>query len=233
MGSEDYRWKIVRNDTGSAGFLLLNVFFIATLQPVLLFLITTPTYVLLLTLRLASSAEYGENVPTWLTADLIFSRALLAFVLLAYYADQQQWQYHQAKQYYQKTAKVPPKYKREDLERGFNTSGLWAWSRHPNFFAEQAFWLTIYQWDCRVTRTIFNWTGVGALSYLLLFQASTLLTERITAGKYPEYADYQRKVGKFIPGLGKSYKRPLTKDATTDGTVKVDTRSQRNKRKNV
>ncbi|KAH8983200.1 hypothetical protein EDB92DRAFT_1891546 [Lactarius akahatsu] len=28
----------------------------------------------------------------------------------------------------------------DDAARGFCTRGLWAWSRHPNFFAEQAFW---------------------------------------------------------------------------------------------
>ena len=48
---------------------------------VLLFLITTPTYVLLL----ASKTNMSP------TADLVFSRALGAVVFLAYYADGQQW----------------------------------------------------------------------------------------------------------------------------------------------
>ena len=104
-----------------------------------------------------------------------------------------------AKRAYQATAKVPEKYKREDLDRGFITSGLWAWSRHPNFAAEQAIWCTLYLWSCYVTGALYNWTGIGALCYLLLFQGSTWLTELITARKYPEYVEYQQRVSKFIP----------------------------------
>ena len=48
---------------------------------VLLFLITTPTYVLLLASKTNTSP----------TADLVFSRALGAVIFLAYYADGQQW----------------------------------------------------------------------------------------------------------------------------------------------
>lgn len=38
--------------------------------------------------------------------------------------------------------------------------------------------------------------------YLILFQGSTWLTERISARKYPEYKEYQARVGKFLPRLG-------------------------------
>jgi hypothetical protein len=48
---------------------------------------------------------------------------------------------------------------------------------------------------------MYNWTFLGAISYLFLFQASTWFTELISAEKYPDYADYQKRVGKFIPSL--------------------------------
>lgn len=126
---------------------------------------------------------------------------MLVIVVLEFFADQQQWNYHRAKGAYGQTAKVPVDYKytREQLDRGFNTSGLWAWSRHPNLAAEQAFWVALYQWCCLESNTFFNWTGAGALGYLTLFQASTWLTELISAGKYPEYEVYQGRVGKFLP----------------------------------
>lgn len=123
-------------------------------------------------------------------------------VLICFFADQQQWQFQNAKQQYQKTAKVPPKYNREDLDRGFIITGLWSWSRHPNFAAEQAFWLVFYQWGCYTTEATYNWTAIGSLAYLMLFQASTWFTELISAGKYPEYAEYQARVGKFVPRIG-------------------------------
>lgn len=125
---------------------------------------------------------------------------------MSLFADQQQWNYQQAKKKYQETAKVPSdsKYDQDDLDRGFIVSGLWAWSRHPNFTAEQGVWVTLYQWSCWSTDTLFNWTGVGALAYLILFQASTWFTELVSARKYPEYKDYQKLVGKFLPKrLGK------------------------------
>lgn len=36
---------------------------------------------------------------------------------------------------------------------------------------------------------------------MILFQASTWFTELVSAKKYPEYKEYQRRVGKFIPTL--------------------------------
>lgn len=68
---------------------------------------------------------------------------------------------------------------------------------------EQAFWLTVYTWGCYTTGTYWNWTVIGAVCYLLLFQASTWFTELITERKYAEYKEYQKRVGKFLPtGLG-------------------------------
>jgi steroid 5-alpha reductase family enzyme len=109
--------------------------------------------------------------------------------------------YQNAKKEYQKTAKVPHKFDQEDLDRGFVVTGLWSWSRHPNFAAEQAIWVVLYQWGCWSSNVLFNWTFAGAISYLILFQASTWFTELITAGKYPEYKEYQQRVGRFLPRL--------------------------------
>jgi steroid 5-alpha reductase family enzyme len=192
-------------------FFIFNVVFICFIQSMLLLSVTTPTYLILLASRLASEAPAGTSriassgLETWTIADLILSRALICCVLLAYLADQQQWQFQTAKQQYQKSAKLPSagsQYSREDLDRGFVVSGLWAWSRHPNFAAEQAFWLFLYQWGCFTTNSTYNWSAAGALSYMALFQGSTWLTELISAGKYPDYAEYQMRVGRFVPRLG-------------------------------
>ncbi len=101
---------------------------------------------------------------------------------------------------------MPANYNQDDLDRGFVVSSLWAWSRHPNFAAEQAIWVALYQWSCWETNSYLNWTGFGALSYLILFQASTWFTELVSSGKYAEYEEYQRRVSKFIPSLGTAMK---------------------------
>jgi steroid 5-alpha reductase family enzyme len=200
IGSEDYRWEVLRSKISPVPFFIFNVLFISLAQSVLLFSLTTPTYLVLLASRLASTS--GSPVEPWTIADLVISRIIIACVLASFIADEQQWQFQKAKRSYQKTAKVPAKFNREDLDRGFIVTGLWSWSRHPNFAAEQAVWLTMYQWSCYTTDSMYNWTGTGALAYLLLFQASTWLTEWISSDKYPEYKEYQARVGKFLPRLG-------------------------------
>lgn len=63
----------------------------------------------------------------------------------------------------------------------------------------------LYQWSCYATKTLYHWSGVGPAYLIMLFQGSTWLTELITAGKYPEYAEYQRQVGAFAPWGVKAY----------------------------
>lgn len=164
-------------------------------QSALLLLINTPTYTFLL-------LSQAPNVEPFALPDVAFSRLTLFFIVLEYFADQQQWQFHRAKHAYHHTARISDKqFSVEDLERGFVVSGLWSLSRHPNFVAEQAIWLSLYAWSCFRTETYLQWTGLGILGYLLIFQGSTRLTESISASKYPEYSDYQARVGKFIPRL--------------------------------
>jgi steroid 5-alpha reductase family enzyme len=109
-----------------------------------------------------------------------------------------------AKKCYHETSRVLYQYRQEDLERGFLVDGLWSWCRHPNFAAEQAIWVVLYLWPCFVTLTVCNWTAVGAISILALFQGSTWLTELLSVKKYPEYTRYQERVGMFIPKIVKA-----------------------------
>jgi steroid 5-alpha reductase family enzyme len=166
------------------------------IQPFVLLLITAPTYNFLLLSRLPGGEAF--ELP-----DLIFSRVAFVFIILETFADQQQWKFQNAKKEYNTHARIPghlkDQYCPEDLERGFVVSGLWSLSRHPNFASEQAIWLTLYFWSCFRTEHYLQWTGLGVVSLLLIFQGSVRLTERITASKYPEYQEYQARVGRFIP----------------------------------
>ncbi|KAK0859205.1 hypothetical protein LTS02_009390 [Friedmanniomyces endolithicus] len=192
VGSEDYRWALIKKQIGQPWFFILNVLFVSSLQSVLLFSVTLPTYILLLTSRLS---------PTMTLLDTVFARALMALVVVEWFADGSQWNYHAAKLSHQQTAKVPSGYTRAQLDRGFNTTGMWKYSRHPNFAAEQAIWLVLYQWACVDSHSLWNWTVGGVIAYLGVIAGSTPLTERISAGKYPEYRVYQERVGKFVPKL--------------------------------
>jgi len=50
-----------------------------------------------------------------------------------------------------------------------------------------------------ISRSLTWWTLAGAALLNLLFMGSVAFTESITAGKHPEYADYQRAVPRLIP----------------------------------
>lgn len=179
--------------------------------------VATPAYLMVL---VANKTQATSGL-----SDVIFPVALVSVVFLAYQADLQQWSkfyarpfeschiskythytcldFHTAKQVYRESPehRVLPGYHQEDLDRGFNCTGLWSLSRHPNFLAEQSFWVLFYAYGASITRNYSNWTIVGAASYLFLFQASTWLTELISTSKYPEYKEYQNRVGKFLPSI--------------------------------
>jgi len=48
-----------------------------------------------------------------------------------------------------------------------------------------------------------NWSALGPVLLILLFQGSTRFTEHLTLRRYPEYVDYQRAVPMLapLPGL--------------------------------
>ncbi|KAL9087353.1 MAG: hypothetical protein Q9159_003699 [Coniocarpon cinnabarinum] len=117
--------------------------------------------------------------------------------------------YQTAKYYYKETGKVTGGWTKQDLERGFRAKGLWAYSRHPNFAAEQAVWITLFQWSCWETYTFYNWAGLGLLFYLGVFQGSTPITEWITAKKYPLFREYKKRVSMFLPKPTTFFTGPL------------------------
>ena len=196
-GVEDYRWEVLRARLKNPLLLFMfNVLYICLAQSMLLMLHTAPTYVFLLLAAVPEGHTLGAS-------DLVFTLILILMIFIEYLADQQQWEFQSAKKAYQTTASVPPEFTNtfttDDLKRGFVVNGLWSWCRHSNFAAEQAIWLTLYLWACYDTRTYFNWSGIGVFALILLFHGSTIVTEEISAGKYPQYKEYQTRVGKFIP----------------------------------
>ena len=195
VGSEDYRWYYVKDYAGEVGMFLFNVVFISLAQSVLLCMVTFPTYVVLLTER----ATTAGLVPSFTAADGVAFAAMVGFVALTAVADQQQFDFQNAKHEYKETEKVRPGYKAADLDRGFNIRGFFAYSRKPNYGFEQCVWGVLYAWSCAATGTLYNWSGIGFAAYLFLFQASTWITELLTAKKYPQYNEYRAQVGKFIP----------------------------------
>ncbi|RPA81878.1 DUF1295-domain-containing protein [Ascobolus immersus RN42] len=201
-GGEDYRWEVIRQKLFPKRWQMsiFNFTFISWYQSILLWAVSLPAYSFLL---LGQLNEKEKWVTIATRPDMIFAYGLVLVILFETVADQQQWEFQQAKKNYQKTKTVPEmsRFTVEELERGFLTQGLFSVSRHPNFLAEQLVWVGIYQWSVWMCESLFAWTAAGVLGYLSLFQGSTVFTEWITAGKYPAYKEYQKRVPKFVPSF--------------------------------
>jgi steroid 5-alpha reductase family enzyme len=110
-------------------------------------------------------------------------------------ADQQQWNYQNEKH----RRKAAGKPLTGIYALGFATTGLWKYMRHPNYAAEQAIWVCFYFFSVAATGRWFNWSVAGAVLLLLLFQGSSDFSEGISSKKYPAYAAYKKRVGRFLP----------------------------------
>ena len=186
-GEEDYRWEIVK----SKPYLkikwvwsVFNLVFISIYQNLLILLFTAPI--------IASIVVPNNPLTYW---DAILGLLALGLIIIETVADQQQWNFQNAKS------------KRINNTDGkasgpnFISTGLWARSRHPNYQAEQSFWLVIYLLSIVGSQQIFNWSIIGICLLVLLFWGSSNLSEDISKSKYPEYADYQDKVPRYWPGI--------------------------------
>ena len=193
-GREDYRWEVLRSRKEFQPhwkWMLFNLFFISVYQNILVLMITFPALV-----SMRSEVPFG-----W--GDALAAVMLLMFLSYETIADEQQWRFQT-----RKWALIGEGKKLEELPepycKGFNTRGLWNVSRHPNYLGEQGVWVAFYLFSVAAGIGVFNWSVIGALLLIVLFLGSSAFAEEISRSKYPLYADYCKKVGKFFPG--KPYK---------------------------
>lgn len=180
-GTEDYRWAVLRERMNPAAFQAFNLFFIVIYQNALLLLIALPAWTMY---------EHVGNFGAW---DVVLAVVFLAFTAGETIADQQQWNFQQWKAAERAAGRTP--------DPQFLQTGLFRYSRHPNYFFEIAQWWVVFFFGVVAAGSILQWTVVGAVLLTVLFVGSTIFTEQITKSKYPEYADYQRSTSAVIPWI--------------------------------
>lgn len=77
-------------------------------------------------------------------------------------------------------------------------TGLWQYSRHPNYFGEWLFWLSL----SLLAVSLGNWIGVvtvALVSWLLLRFTGVARMEQRTPSLRPDYLDYQHNTPAFFP----------------------------------
>jgi steroid 5-alpha reductase family enzyme len=178
-GGEDYRWEILRGRMKRWQFALFTLFFIVIYQNALLLLIALPAW-----------TAYAHRTP--LNAlDILVAVVFLGLLVGETVADQQQWNFHQKKNADLAAGRQP--------QTRFLQSGLFRFSRHPNFFFEQAQWWVLFLFGCVAAGSVLQWTVIGPLLLTGLFIGSTVFTESISRSRYPEYAEYQQRTSPIVP----------------------------------
>ena len=172
-GGEDYRWGILREIIPNPILWTMFSFaFISFYQNALLLLICLPCYF-----------DQGDKIGL---VDLGLGLGVIGLILVETIADNQQWQFQCEKKRNREIG-------RENQSEFVNT-GMFYYSRHPNYFAEIGIWWGIYAFTMSV-----NWSGIGALLLTLLFQGTVAFTEGISAKKYHNYGEYQRSTSRLVP----------------------------------
>ena len=96
------------------------------------------------------------------------------------------------------------RFKSQKGNRGWIETGLWKYSRHPNYFGETLLWWGILLMVLSLMGAAFLWLVISPLfiMFLLLFVSGIPLLEKSGDKKYgniPGYSEYKKKTSLFVP----------------------------------
>ena len=186
-GGEDYRWVEIRSWPGfDKGWELFNLTFICGFQQFVCLAFVAP-----------AAAVIGSDGVPLNGLDAIAAALYLLLVAGEALADYQMMTF-QTEKYRRIAAKEPlgPIY-----GKGFCHTGLWAYSRHPNYFCEVTMWWVFYLFTIAAGLPLLNWTILGPAFLTCLFVLPYVLdvTELLSSRKYTAFPAYQERVSRFVP----------------------------------
>jgi steroid 5-alpha reductase family enzyme len=171
---EDWRYPMFRERAGRWEFIvdLVTIHLIPTL---LVFAGMLPVYVAVT----RSGGDIG-----WLTAiALIVGLAAVALELIA---DAQMHRF---------VRHMADGRKDEAMDRG-----LWSWSRHPNYFGEFSFWVSLALFGIAAAPAEAWWLSLGALGMLGMFLGGSIpMMETRSLERRPGYQAVIDRVSRFVP----------------------------------
>jgi len=77
-------------------------------------------------------------------------------------------------------------------------TGLWAYSRHPNYFGEVVQWWGIFLLAAGLPSVFISLIGPITITFLILFVSGVPMLEQKYAGR-PDFEDYKKRVSMFVP----------------------------------
>ena len=168
---EDWRYRDLRENSPRR-FWLIELVGIDLMPTLIVFLACLPLY---------SALVVGKNSINLL--DLIATVVTGGAIVIEAVADRQLWQFTR-----QKTRSGE-----------IMTMGLWAHSRHPNYFGEIAFWWGIFLFGLAAD-SAYWWTVIGPVSVTILFTfVSVPLMDKRNLANRPGYAAVKKKIPALFP----------------------------------
>ncbi len=76
--------------------------------------------------------------------------------------------------------------------------GLWAWTRHPNYFGDAAVWWGVWLVAAEAWPGVLTVLSPVAMTYFLAVVTGARLLEREMATR-PGYRDYMERTSMFVP----------------------------------
>lgn len=76
--------------------------------------------------------------------------------------------------------------------------GLWAWTRHPNYFGDACVWWGLWLIAASVWPGALTVLSPVAMTYFLVYATGARLLEK-SMSQRPGYAEYQQRTGYFVP----------------------------------
>jgi len=171
LSHEDWRYPIVRARAGKAA-VLADLFGIHLFPTVQVFLGCLPIYAVM------SRADVPLNA-----LDALAAIVTIGAIAIETLADLQLHAF---------IAKRRP--------GEFITTGLWAWSRHPNYFGELSFWWGLMLFGLAVAPDQWAWIVPGALAMTGMFVfASIPFMDQRSIERRPAYREHMQRVSALVP----------------------------------
>ena len=167
---EDWRYPMFRDKAGRWEF-VVDLVAIHLIPTLQVFLAMVPVYVAVTT---------PERGLAWLS--IVAFVLGLAAVALEFAADTQMHRF------------VRDRRPGQVMDRG-----LWAWSRHPNYFGEFGFWFAVALFGVAAWPTAW-WLFAGAAAMLAMFLGASIpMMEERSLARRPDYQAVIERVSRFVP----------------------------------
>jgi steroid 5-alpha reductase family enzyme len=169
---EDPRYQAMRQYRGN-NFWWMSLFTIFFLQGVLIWIIATPLFVV----------QLSAGPPLWTWTDVL---GLLFWGIGFFFETVGDLQL--------------ARFKADPANRGrVMRTGLWAYTRHPNYFGDAMVWWGYFLLALAVPGSLWTILGPVLMTVLLLKVSGVALLEQTITERRPEYRDYIKHTNAFLP----------------------------------